>query len=147
MKIGLVGCGKKKENTAKPAAYLYSSQYFELKRNYADQECDIWFILSAKHGLVKPHKIIEPYNTNIKEVDSDKWSHKVINQLQEILHRDDEIIFLAGKDYIEPVKPFFEAAPYQTKYPFKETSGIGEQISFLKDNITTSQKTLDEVSE
>lgn len=136
MIIGLIGCGSKKKDEPKPAAYLYDSNYFELKRKWADQNCDIWFILSAEHGLIQPHEIIEPYDTNIKEVDSEKWGNKVIADIQGILSNNDEVVFLAGKDYIEPLKPFFEAAPFRTNYLFEQTSGIGDQLKLLKEGVS-----------
>lgn len=144
MKIGLVGCGYKKKDEPKPAAYLYDSKYFELKRKWADKHCDIWFILSAEHGLIRPHEIIEPYDTNINEIDSDEWGNKVIGSISKFSSTKryvekgwkNEVVFLAGQDYIEPVKPYFEAGPWRTNYLFENTSGIGEQISLLKEEVS-----------
>lgn len=144
MKIGLVGCGSKKKDEASPAAYLYDSKYFELKRKWADQHCDIWFILSAEHGVIQPHKIIYPYNTNIKDVDTEEWGNEVIYSIatfgstKRYVEKgwENEVVFLAGQDYIEPVKDYFEAGPWRTNYLFEDTSGIGEQIKLLKEEVS-----------
>lgn len=62
MKVGLVGCVKSKRGTAAPARDLYTSALFRGRRRYVELTCDRWFILSARHGLVEPEEILEPYD-------------------------------------------------------------------------------------
>ena len=62
MRIGLVGCVKKKGPVAAPAEELYVSPLFVGRRRFVESTCDRWFILSALHGLVDPHEVIEPYD-------------------------------------------------------------------------------------
>ena len=60
--VGLVGCASQKLQRPAPARELYVSQLFKKASAYAELTCDRWYILSAKHGLVHPDAIIEPYD-------------------------------------------------------------------------------------
>jgi hypothetical protein len=64
-RIALVGCGSAKRDEPRPAKHLYSSGYFTLKRRYAEQHCDDWRILSAKHRLLGPDREIPPYDASL----------------------------------------------------------------------------------
>jgi hypothetical protein len=67
----IVGCGSQKLDLSGdkgPVAIsrLYTSNYFELKREYAKTCCDEYLILSAKHGLLDPDgDLIEPYDETL----------------------------------------------------------------------------------
>jgi hypothetical protein len=65
MRVGLVGCVKKKGPVAAPAAELYVSPLFVGRRRFVEAGCDRWFILSALHGLVDPDEVIEPYDESL----------------------------------------------------------------------------------
>jgi hypothetical protein len=47
------------------AENLYSSELFYRSRRYAQANYDAWLILSAKHGLVWPGEILEPYDCKL----------------------------------------------------------------------------------
>jgi len=120
----IIGCGSKKKNKKSQAQNLYTSTYFKLKKRYAKQHGDEWLILSAKHGLIKPEKIIEPYEAHIKnrkpKIDNTK------------LEEHDEIEILAGKRYTQYLKDYTDT---EIKEKFKDTKGIGDQMSILKRDI------------
>ena len=60
--VGLVSCVKTKRPEPTVPKDLYTSDYFRKMRQYAEQEHDDWWILSAKHGLLDPDgEPIEPY--------------------------------------------------------------------------------------
>ena len=61
MRIVIIGCGKSKKSTAMTAENIYTSTLFSLSRKYAQLNSDRWFIVSAKHGLIAPDTVIEPY--------------------------------------------------------------------------------------
>ena len=66
------------------------------------QGFDFWFILSAKHGLLPPDKIIEPYNLTLKNMSSEEkklWADKVYESLKPYIDVNTSITFLAGKEY------------------------------------------------
>lgn len=83
-RIGLVGCVKGKAATPAPASELYTSALFKGRRAYVEQTCDAWYVLSAKHGLVEPDRILEPYEQTLKCVSRQErraWSARVVQDL------------------------------------------------------------------
>ena len=89
MRVGLISCSKAKLAHAAPARELYSpSALFRGARCHVQRTCDRWFILSAKHHLVRPEQELEPYDQTLKEVSSAerrRWSAQVLSQLDEEL--------------------------------------------------------------
>jgi hypothetical protein len=83
-RIGLVGCVKLKRDHAAPAADLYTSALFAGRRRWVAQTCDRWFILSAKHGLVTPEQVLEPYDQTLTAKSRSErraWTQSVIADL------------------------------------------------------------------
>ncbi len=70
MRIGLVGCCKKKLDRAAPARELYQSDLFKSSVAWleARDELDGWAILSAKHRLVMPDDVIYPYELSLADM-------------------------------------------------------------------------------
>lgn len=65
--IGLVSCVKSKQDEPAPPADLYTSDYFEKMRGYAEKHHDEWYILSAKHDLLEPDgDPIAPYDETLR---------------------------------------------------------------------------------
>jgi hypothetical protein len=84
MQVGLVGCVKKKAGTARAAEDLYTSTLFKDRRRYVERTCRRWFILSARHGLVDPATVLEPYDetlTSASRAARRTWSAGVLDQL------------------------------------------------------------------
>jgi len=63
--IVLVSCGKRKLSKPAAAKDMYTSPRFKMARAYAERVGDDWRILSAKHGLLKPDDVIEPYDETV----------------------------------------------------------------------------------
>ena len=61
-KVILVSCVGQKLGYPAPAADLYQSDWFKKARAYAEAEGQRWYILSAKHGLVNPSKVLTPFD-------------------------------------------------------------------------------------
>jgi hypothetical protein len=136
-----VGCSKNKLPHAAPAGELYCSPLFRACRRWAERNCDVWAILSARHGVVTPDKVLEPYNTRL----ADRRPHGVNPPLnrQEMWHwlyaavqawrcqyaaptRAAPLVILAGKDYWEPLAG---------RMPFEiplDGLGIGDRLKWLK---------------
>lgn len=131
-RIALVGCGAAKMVTAGPvpARDLYTSTYFAKKREFAQEHCHNWRILSAEHGAPCPGREIETYERHIDDVDVDSWARRARLHLWKY-KRDYELVVLAGQKYIEPIRGWLDEIDSTVRYPFGETSGIGEQLSVL----------------
>ena len=106
MRVGLVGCVKSKARRATRAKDLYQSPLFAGGRAAVEENCDRWFILSAKHGLLDPDETIEPYDETLGAfpvASRRQWSRRVTRQLHETLGSFDGVAFEvhAGRNYYE----------------------------------------------
>jgi len=104
--IALVGCVSKKVTHPAPAGELYASTLFKREREWATARCDKWFILSAKHGLLRPERVIEPYDETLKGQSAARkqvWSARVLEQLVAEFKRLTGLHFeiYAGADYYD----------------------------------------------
>ena len=134
----LIGCSKSKLNHRRPAYLFYTGDLFQKQMSYAENillplnnyKSDI-MILSAKHGLIGVDKLVEPYDmslNNFNAFERGHWARRVESQIYDLSIDYDNIIFLAGKNYREPLGSFL---PYKTEQPLKGL-GIGEQKQFIK---------------
>ncbi len=62
MRAVLVGCGATKREDACEARDLYTGPLFTASRRYAEASGLPWLILSAKHGIIRPDRVIAPYD-------------------------------------------------------------------------------------
>lgn len=123
----VVGCGAAKADERREARNLYTSNYFQIKRQFAEAATNWipdathrgngWMILSAKHLIWPPRLELEPYNRTIEDLDEDDrdaWAKRINAALIDWLRspfRADEpedspcknLIVLAGQKYIEPL--------------------------------------------
>src|SRR5580704_1637441 len=70
--VGIISCTRRKRSSPLPAERLYASELFFGSRRYAQSTFDRWLILSAKHGLVEPGQIIEPYEQPIEALSAEQ---------------------------------------------------------------------------
>lgn len=101
--ITLVPCGKAKQDKAAPAGQLYTSPSFALARAYA-QHHGRWLILSAKHGVLDPTDLVEPYDetlTGQSQEHRQAWSSPVVADLLALSQPGDTFQILAGRSYCE----------------------------------------------
>ena len=61
----LLGCSSEKLPGRAAARDLYASPRFQRRRRYAEASAKPWAIVSAKHGLVDPNELIDPYNLSL----------------------------------------------------------------------------------
>jgi hypothetical protein len=104
MRIGLVGCVKSKQAHAARAKDLYTSPLFRGRRSFVERTRDPWFILSAKHGLVDPEAVIEPYDVTLTAASTTerrRWSQMVLASLEATVagSTDLTVEFHAGAAY------------------------------------------------
>lgn len=69
-----------------------------------ERTCERWFVLSAKHGLVDPDTMLEPYDETLKNAgrgERQRWSAAVVRALQLELGSFSSTVFEihAGDDY------------------------------------------------
>ena len=134
--ICLVGCGKQKAPGRARAKDIYTSPFFQYKRQYAERFGESWFIISAKHHLLHPDKVIEPYDEalNGAGVTTKKsWATIVYEQLYQVISPNDTIVILAGKDYFEYLLPLLGC--YKVLLPLKRLKQ-GGQMQWLKSELS-----------
>ena len=101
-KVYLVACASKKRAQPAPAQRLYDSSLFNKSVQLARLRGDCWYILSAKHGLLSPSEVVEPYDETLKRMSNAKklaWAERVFQQLLRATQPGDRLVFLAGNDY------------------------------------------------
>lgn len=153
-RIALVGCGKSKVDVEKgetvPAKDLYDSNYFGLRREYAETCCDDWRILSAEHRLLSPDEEIEPYDASLNprsdsyigDYEAGRWAVRTGMEFQtwasfQAIHA--HYVVLAGEDYVGHIEEYLEASARHIEYPFRsdDLGGIGDQMGWLREEIDT----------
>lgn len=131
--VALIACSKSKADQPSPAADLYTSALFEKSKTYAHERADKWFILSAKHGILDPKVVIEPYDKTLKKMPKNEraaWSEKVFERLRQHLAPGDHILFVAGKDYREFLAAKLTASGFSVQTPLEGLS-LGMQLRTL----------------
>lgn len=132
-RVALVSCVKTKRATASPAGELYTSSLFVGMRSFAQRNADTWYILSAKHGLLRPDQVVDPYETTLKtmkKADRVAWAEQVQQQLLATLPTAAEVIFLAGERYREVLTPFLERRGFTVRVPMAGLK-MGRQLQWL----------------
>jgi hypothetical protein len=130
--VALVACTKRKIDHAAPARDLYCSTWFKLARTWAEQHANAWYILSAKHGLVQPDQVLEPYDAALKnQWQSNEFAVLVRTALLEQLPAGTTVVFLAGKYYWLYLGLNLQKAGHTVETPLHHL-GIGEQMAWLK---------------
>jgi cytoplasmic iron level regulating protein YaaA (DUF328/UPF0246 family) len=133
-RTALVACVRKKLDTPAPARDMYTSHLFRGYRHYAETRADIWYILSAKYGVLKPDQVIEPYEQTLNKMSKSErlaWADRVQQQLVELLPAEAEVIFLAGTRYRENIEPFLRERGHSVSVPLEGLT-IGKQLQRLK---------------
>ena len=138
MKIVLISCANKKAANNAAAKELYISDLFKKSWVYAQKiKPDRIYILSAKHGLLHPDKIIAPYNVTLKNmpsVERKQWAAKVLAQMSKsgLDLKNDDFIILAGTPYYKDIIGPGKIEKYQIPM---EGLKIGCKKSYLKQRI------------
>lgn len=128
-----MACAAAKLPFATAAGDLYVSSLFRKARLYAEKHADSWYILSAKHGLVRPDKIIEPYDVTLNAMpiaERRRWSDQVNRQLEDVVAHGYQLIMLAGSRYREGVENVQRSRGVEVEVPMQGMR-IGEQLKWL----------------
>lgn len=104
----LLGCVKTKLDRAAPARDLYTSELFRRRRAYAEATGVRWFILSARHGLVAPADLLEPYDVHLGDQSADyreAWGRWVVARLASELDISGVTVEIhAGAAYVDAIR-------------------------------------------
>jgi len=130
MIIAITNCKSMKQNYTCPAGEMYSKSYVHrAQTEFFDYNYDSQYILSAKHGLITPDYVMDPYNESVMEdgqthfktthigswsKDTKKeWVIKVTKQINDLLELKDvtEVHFHVTGTYWNPIKKSFENHP------------------------------------
>lgn len=138
--IGLISCASKKLSKLAKAKDLYSSPLFAKSRTFVEDNCDSWYILSAKYGLISPEETIKPYDDTLKNKthkERKAWAGLVWSKLDNILKPSDTVTVLAGEYYREFIVPLMVEKGCHVEIPMKGL-GIGRQLQWLSNHIAHS---------
>jgi hypothetical protein len=129
-RVGLVACVKKKLDQRAPARDLYVSPLFRLARAYVEARCDGWAILSAKHGLVLPTTVIEPYDETLvgkPKAHLRAWGKRTWAAISKAWDPEQtQFVFLGGQAYAFAVEEAHHVERPLGRLP------IGERLAYLK---------------
>jgi hypothetical protein len=92
-----------------------------------------WFILSAKHGLIDPNKVISDYDETLVKMPISQriiWADKVLKELLPLLRKGDKVIFFAGQTYREFLEGPLKENGIIVEVP-TEKLAIGYQLQWL----------------
>lgn len=135
MEVYLISCVSKKQNTPMKASDLYVSEWFKKARIFVGNNS--YYILSAKHGLLNPETVIEPYEKTLNKMsklEKTEWSNLVVKQIKQVIPNNNILVFLAGRNYREFV--IHQLIDYEIQIPMKGL-GIGQQLKWLNENISS----------
>lgn len=127
-RVTLIQCTNSKRDHEAQAMHLYDpSDYFCKMRAWARDRGNPWYILSAKHGLLEPERIIDPYdNVGISEAQA----ANIGRDLERL--GVDVVDVTAGRKYTNPLVPVLEKR------------GIDVVNHFAGERIGTRMRHLDE---
>jgi len=135
----IISCGGKKvwddtgEHGATPARDVYTGSYVRGNQEYAELFYPhSWCILSAKHGFLLPGDIVpENYNQRMG-VPGSVQPDVLRNQIKgKGLDEYDEIVVLAGREYVDAVKNAFPGR--KVRAVFEGVGGIGKQMGVVRE--------------
>jgi hypothetical protein len=138
-KFFLISCVSKKRAAAAPARELYVSEWFMKARRLVDASRAPWFILSARHGLLHPDQVIEPYEQTLNTMPIDErrvWAEGVRAQMADLLPLGTNpgiprirCVMLAGERYREFLVEELQRR-YDVDIPMRGMA-IGKQLQWL----------------
>lgn len=133
MKVGLIGCSKKKQDYVCKASEMYQpSNLFKKAWNYCQRTYNKTVILSAKYGLLDPEREIEPYDVTLSGMSKQErmaWSHEVLQDIDDSFPQDTVFYIHAGAKYREWLESGLENCFYECHVPLRGL-GMGQQLKW-----------------
>ncbi len=141
LRLALIACGKTKTPHPAPARDLYTGNLFRAARRHVEAErYDAWWILSARHGLVHPDDILEPYEAQMAGRTNEElrqWANIVDGAFR--CHRPGygqwtqaggelQVDIYAGAAYVEPLLARWTHLSWHIEVPHHGLQ-IGERLA------------------
>lgn len=101
-KIILVASMGRQAGQVSPAKDFFLSPWFRRARAYAESSGQVWFILTATHGLLDPEEEVSPFSASFYAMDTTErktWAMEVAAELRKFLQPGDTVEILAGPAY------------------------------------------------
>ena len=138
----LISCSKSKGGHRDLARNVYVSSLYRKSVMVAEAWGLSFSILSAKHGLLDPDEIIEPYDLTLKGASKQfksEWALKVDKQIRNSIDRKKRLIVLAGDDYFAPLIEVGKMDPLNFLAPMRGLS-LGKRLAFLNQSISIHKR-------
>ena len=135
--VVVVQCAATKRNYRMRARDLYNSVLFQWSRVFADEFACDWRILSAKHGLVHPSDVLDPYDCALPDLTREErreWRDNVAHDAEDWIGSR-RVVVLAGNLYAEA----FNRVAFDAIFPFRGLRGWGKKIAFARNNVLESR--------
>jgi len=131
-RVGLVVCCRDKHHGWWRAKDIYKSAPFKERRLFAERCYNRWFILSAKHNLLDPEKVIRWYNLamdNLTPAQRREWRQVVASQIRERFPDPRKVVFYfhAGLHYTVSLARLLSEHHYKFKRPLRGMSQNRQQ--------------------
>ena len=132
MTIGVIACGNTKRTEPARAQDLYVGPLFRAYRAWITGNCDRWVILSAKHGVLEPDQVIEPYDVTLKRLNARQLASWYINVRWQLcrMFNDAFYLVLGGARYRTALDVFPHSYPMAGLADMR----FGKQLGWLKRN-------------
>lgn len=132
--IYLVACVSQKLGRRSRAAELYRSDWFRKARTYVEETGSPWFILSAAHGLVRPHRHLDPYDATLRDLSAvgrRLWGEMTVRQLRRATgpRHPGPIIFWPDGCIANPCSTSRAIAP---SFPWKAWASASRKLGSLR---------------
>lgn len=135
--VYVVGCGKTKGSRRTRASELYTGNLFRACAEHARANGDTWRILSGLHGIIRPERVIEPYEASVprREQELQWWTNHAANELTSdpTLRGGFRVVCLAGEAYAAPLRAELERRGIEVTCPLRGL-GVGQRLRWLKEN-------------
>lgn len=115
------------------AGALYASPLYRKSLLAALDTSDRFYILSAKHGILHPNSVIEPYDVTLKGMPRAQrldWGRLVGAQLDNVLTFRDTAALYCGEEYIDPLRVDLERIGAAVAMPLAQLS-LGQRLQRL----------------
>lgn len=144
--LTVVSCGSSKQDLEDgetvPARELYTSAIHSCKDTYG-QHSHGYFIASAKFRLVEHDEELPEYDQRLSErseAEQREWGQEVVNDLQDAVidHDADAVVFVGGKEYVNPIlhaatEQDLQTPLYTPWQSLEEITGSGKGMSWCNE--------------
>ena len=132
--IYLISCTKKKMDDSCAASEMYMpSPKFKKSKEIAEKQGAPYFILSAKHHLLRPECVIDWYEQKVAKAHTDanrKWAERTVAEMKTTLPKAEKVIMLAPKNYYAGLLGWLGDNFPSVETPFKGLA-MGKQLQWL----------------